>query len=101
MEREQIDWLNREGRRKASLAGTACRDDGSRLRAIVTDLPYHGCHLFSEDPMLQGETFALTVPSMVSVKVQVRWSERPSAGVRFLVGESAAEKRRARLGFSP
>ena len=99
MEREQIDWLNREGRRKASLTGTACREDGSRIRIVVTNLSYRGCHLFSQDPMYQGETFDLTVPSMGAVKVQVRWSDGSSAGVRFLVGESAAEQRRARLGF--
>ena len=99
MDREQIDWLNREGRRKASLTGIACREDGSRLRVVVTNLSYQGCHLFAEDPICQGETFDLTVPSMGAVKAQVRWSDGESAGVRFLVGESAAEQRRARLGF--
>lgn len=95
MEREQIDWLTREGRRKPSLTGAACRDDGSRQRVVATN---RGCHLVSGDPMRQGESLELTIPSMGIVKVQVRWSDRSSAGVRFVEG-SAAEQRRALLGF--
>ena len=54
MEREQIDWQDRDIRRKASLVGTAIRDDGTSQKVVVTNLSYHGCHLFSEESMHQG-----------------------------------------------
>ena len=99
MEREPIDWHSREARRKASLTGTACRDDGTSQRIVVTNISYHGCDVFPEDFMSQGETSEMTVPTICKLKVQVRWADGARAGVRFLVEGSVAEQRRARLGF--
>ena len=99
MEREQIDWQDRDIRRKASLVGTAIRDDGTSQKVVVTNLSYHGCHLFSEEAMHQGDTFKLVIPTMGKLEVQIRWAKGESAGARFLVEGSVAEQRRARLGF--
>ena len=65
MEREQIDWQDRDIRRKASLVGTAIRDDGTSQKVVVTNLSYHGCHLFSEESMQPGGTVKANAPSLV------------------------------------
>jgi hypothetical protein len=99
MEREQQDWRKRAPRRKVSLSGVAYCDDGSQHRMVVTNMGYDGCHIIAERCLSVGETLKLSIPGMGIVAVQVRWAADEQAGVRFLVGTTAVEDRRARLGI--
>lgn len=98
MEREPIDWSPREYRRRVSLLGSASREDGESVRILVTNLSYAGCQLQSEQTLTRGEMIKLCLPSMGAMSGQVRWVSDVKCGVRFLVGASAKDERRARLG---
>ncbi len=80
-----------------SLTGVAYRADGSWLRVHMTNLSYDGCHLLTDGELDIGETLTLVMPRMNHMNVQVRWLKDGHAGIRFL-GGSAAEDRRARIG---
>jgi hypothetical protein len=98
MEREPIDWSAREYRRGVSLVGSASREDGRPVRVLVTNLSYAGCQLQSDQALTRGELIQLRLPNMGNMNAQVRWVSDVKCGVRFLVGASAKEERRARLG---
>lgn len=98
MQREIVDWKKRDGRRSVSLVGRAHKSAGHPFRVLITNLSYEGCTVISEQPLVVGETLFLEVPSQGRLRVQVRWIADDKAGVRFLLGVSVAEERRARLG---
>jgi hypothetical protein len=96
IERLPSDWVKRV-RRKTSVTGVAYRADGSWVRVHMTDLSYDGCHLLTDEPFDIGEPLTLVMPRMQHLSVQVRWAKEGEAGVRFVQG-NAAEERRARIG---
>jgi hypothetical protein len=98
MEREPIDWLPRAMRRRVSLTGVARWEDASTAGVLVSNISYEGCHLWSDHELELGETVRLMLPGYGRIDAQVRWTDGGSAGVRFLVGTSAADERRARIG---
>jgi hypothetical protein len=98
MERESIDWSAREYRRRVSLIGSASREDASSVRVLVTNISYAGCQLQSGQALTRGEMIQLHLPNMGEMSAQVRWVSDVKCGVRFLVGASAKDERRARLG---
>lgn len=98
MEREPIDWSPRDHRRRVSLIGSASRGDGGTVRVLVTNLSYAGCQLQSDQALIRGEMIQLRLPNMGDMNGQVRWVSDVKCGVRFLVGASAKDERRARLG---
>lgn len=99
MEREPIDWTPRlSSRRRASLVGMARRVDGPPFRILVTNLSYEGCEVVAEDSLIVGETLTLQIPGQGNIEAQVRWADYGKGGIRFLLGGSAAEDRRARIG---
>ncbi|HLO20456.1 MAG TPA: PilZ domain-containing protein [Sphingomicrobium sp.] len=99
IERLTADWTARQPRKSASTTGVAWRSDGSWMRVHLTNLSYDGCHILTEHRLDVGETLKLVVPWMQHLNVQVRWVKENEAGVRFLHNASAAEVRRAKLGF--
>ena len=99
MEREPIDWQNRSPRRGVSLVGTARLATGIRFRLLITNLSYEGCTAIPEQPLEVGETLSLLIPDRGTIEAQVRWAADDKVGLRFLLGGSAVEERRARLGF--
>jgi hypothetical protein len=98
MEREPIDWSPREYRRGVSLVGSASRGDGGSVRVLVTNLSYAGCQLQSDQALTRGEMLQLRLPNVGDMNGQVRWVSDVKCGIRFLVGASAKDERRARLG---
>lgn len=98
LERESQDWVCRAPRRARSLAATLERADGSQIRALISNLAYDGCHLWSEGELEKGELLELHAPGMGIISAQVRWAIRDSAGLKFITGNSAVDERRARLG---
>ena len=99
MEREPIDWKSRVApRRGVSHTATLQIADGRRFRALVTNLSYTGCQLLSEHSLVVGETVSLMLPGRGSMDAQVRWTAGDCSGLQFLLGQSTAEDRRARIG---
>ena len=99
MERQKQDWQVREApRRTVSLVGTVQVACGKQIRILIQNMSYQGCRFLSEHAFEVGEAIGLAVPGMGQVRAQVRWVKGDLAGVRFLLGNSAAEDRRARLG---
>lgn len=96
IERPPSSWVKRD-RKRMSLTGVAYRADGGWVRVHMTNLSYDGCHLLTDDAFDIGETLTLVMPRMQHQKVQVRWVKDGQAGVRF-VGGSVADDRRARIG---
>ncbi len=99
IERPQSEWTSRPDRKATSTTGMIYRDDGSWMRVQMIDLSYDGCHLLTEDRLNVGETLKLVIPFMQHLTAQVRWVKDNEAGARLLHNASAAEVRRARLGF--
>lgn len=99
IERSRSQWLPRATRNSTSTTGIAYRSDGSWLRVQMTNLSYDGCHLLTEDRLDVGETLELVFTRMQHLNVQVRWVKDNEAGGRFLHNATAADVRRARLGF--
>lgn len=97
IERLQSEWHNRANRNRSSVTGVAYRADESWVRVQMINLSYDGCKLLTDCPLDIGEQVTLVMPRMQHVSVQVRWSTDSEAGVRFLNG-SAADDRRARIG---
>lgn len=98
MDRNTTDWIDRGLRRSARLTGTALWPNGSRCAVAVTDMSYEGCRLSSNRPFVKGETLTVSVPTLGSVRVQIRWIREGIAGARFLTGDSEKDARRARIG---
>ena len=99
VERETIDWKARESsRRGVSHRATIQLPDGQLLSALVTNLSYSGCQLLAEGALVVGETISLTLPGRGTQDAQVRWTAGDCAGLQFLLGQSFAEGRRARIG---
>lgn len=98
MEREPIDWMPREYRRKVSIAGLATDAAGRRLRLLVTNISYAGCQVLVDQPLRRGETLHLVLPNRGQVTGQVRWVSGGKCGLRFLGGISSRDERRARIG---
>jgi PilZ domain len=99
MQREPADWTLRGARRKTNLVCVLRQNDGRTCRALVTNLSYEGCTLIPGQELATGETWSLELPNQGAVNVQVRWVKDQECGIRFLLGGSPAEERRARLGF--
>jgi hypothetical protein len=99
MEREPVDWQNRSSRRGVSLVGTARLSNGIRFRLLITNLSYEGCTAIGEQPLQVGESLSLLIPDRGTIDAQVRWTADEKVGIRFLLGNSPVEERRARLGF--
>jgi PilZ domain len=98
VERETIDWLPRAARKRVSLTGLAKLADERSVRVLVSDLSYQGCHVWSDHDFAAGEALTLYLPGYGEVLGQIRWQSEGRAGVRFLIGASAVDERRARLG---
>jgi hypothetical protein len=99
IQRSPSEWTARQERKSSSTTGVAYRSDGSWMRVHMTNLSYDGCRLLTEDPLDIGETLELVFPRTQHLNVHVRWVKDNEAGVRFLKNATAAEQRRARLGF--
>ena len=98
MKREPIDWKVRPHRRKLTLPGTAVNDEGRAFKILLSNLSYEGCHLMASHDLSIGEIIHIDIPGMGRMPAQVRWASDDQAGVRFLLGESVNEDRRARIG---
>lgn len=97
IERKVADWVKRAIRNRMSVTGLAYRPDGTSIRVHMTNLSYDGCKLLTDKPLVIGEQVRLVVPGMQPILAQVRWTTNEEAGMRLL-GGSAAEDRRARIG---
>ena len=98
MKRELIDWKARPYRRKVALSGIAETAQGVTFKVLLSNLSYQGCHLLGEHQLLAGEVLEIDIPGTGKMIAQVRWASGDQAGVRFLVGATEAEGRRARIG---
>jgi len=99
VEREPIDWKARGfSRRGVSHKGRISCADGQVFSALVTNLSYSGCQVLAEGSLTVGETVSLSLPGQGAQDAQVRWVAQDCAGLQFLLGQSAAEDRRARIG---
>lgn len=98
MKRELIDWKIRPTRRRLALPGTASSAEGRSFRILLSNISYEGCHLMAEYDLAVGEVIELDIPGMGRMQAQVRWASEDQAGVRFLLGGSSTEDRRARIG---
>ena len=98
MKRELIDWKVRPIRRRLTLPGTASSADGRAFRILLSNISYEGCHMLAEYDLTVGEVIQVDIPGMGRMQAQVRWSSDDQAGVRFLLGGSTTEDRRARIG---
>ena len=98
MEREPIDWMPREYRRRVSVEGSAVNAEDKVFRLVVTNMSYGGCQIMTEECLSPGETLRMHLPRMGEIAGQVRWAAGEKCGVRFLVGISAKDDRRARIG---
>ena len=100
VERETIDWKARQGARSGvGHRGSLRASDGVEVAVLITNMSYSGCHVLAETTTLVvGETVVLTLPGRGSMEAQVRWTAGDSAGLQFLLGQSQAEERRARIG---
>lgn len=98
MKRELIDWKVRPVRRKLALPGTASNSAGCAFKILLSNISYEGCHLLAEYDLTVGEIIHVEVPGMGRMQAQVRWVSEDQAGVRFLLGSSSTEARRARIG---
>jgi PilZ domain len=98
MERESMDWMPREYRRAVSLIGSVSDTGGKRMRLLVTNISYGGCQAVTDRNLARGETLHISLPNMGTIAGQVRWFSGGKCGIRFLVGISSKDERRARLG---
>jgi len=98
MKREVIDWKVRPVRRKLALPGNATGPDGTSFRILLSDISYEGCHMLAEAELTTGEVIEVAIPGMGRMQAQVRWVAGDQVGVRFLLGKSPVEDRRARIG---
>ena len=98
MKREPADWKLRAGRRSTAIPGWAQRDDGSSVRVLLSNISYEGCHVLAEGDLTVGEVLKVDIPRMGLMEAQVRWSSDDQAGLRFMLGQSGVEARRARIG---
>jgi hypothetical protein len=71
--------------------------DGTTGDVEVTEFSYLGCQLTSEHEFVKGETVRLFLPQG-QVHAQIRWVRPGKAGAKFLMGDSAKDARRARIG---
>ncbi len=65
-------------------------DDGTALRAKVSDLSADACKLVADDHLEVGERIAIELPGMGRMKAIVRWRAGQTHGVGLVV-EDAAE----------
>lgn len=99
MEREPSDWHVRKSRQRLSLTGTGLWSDGTSATVLVSEMSYDGCQIWSDHDLTVGETIALTLRGKGTIEAQIRWADGSKAGLRFLIGQSAVDARRARLGI--
>lgn len=98
VKRQPIDWKIRPLRRRLALPAVAKTSDGTALRIMLSNISYEGCHILAEGTFSVGDLVEVNVPGMGLMPAQVRWSSEDQAGLRFLLGDSTAESRRARIG---
>ena len=98
MEREPVDWKMRSARRGVSRIALVERADGRQARVLVSNMSYEGCQLLTDQQFERGECVTFTMPGSGTIDAQVRWVSGDRVGLRFLLGKSALEERRARLG---
>jgi hypothetical protein len=84
-------------RRSVAMPALCDRSDGTSVKVLITNLSYDGCTLTSGIEFGRGETVKIVAQSG-EIEAQVRWVRDKTAGVRFLAGSSARDRRRARLG---
>jgi hypothetical protein len=99
MEREPIDWSDRQARRTARLQAIGVWADGSSSTVLVSNLSYDGCEMQSNRGFEQGEVVRLALPGRGRIQAQIRWVKDNRAGAKFLTGDSVRDQRRARLGI--
>ncbi|GAC1580774.1 MAG: hypothetical protein NVS3B5_14650 [Sphingomicrobium sp.] len=64
---------------------SVCRDDGTALRAKVSDLSDDACILVADEHMEVGERIAIELPGMGRMKAIVRWRAGQTHGVGLVV----------------
>ena len=74
----------RRARHPVRLDAVAIRADGSRTRAIVTDLSFDGCCMIGRFRV--GERLTMTISGIGNVLADVRWAAMSRAGARVLTG---------------
>jgi len=98
VEREVADWFVRAPRRATRREALAHWPDGSSVPVVVANISYAGCRLTSRHSFVPGETIGLALPELGRITAHIRWVRGGTAGVRFLLGDSARDARRARIG---
>ncbi len=98
MDRDIVDWMPREYRRRVSLVGSALDAVGRPIRFLVTNISYAGCQIIIGEDLVRGETLKMHLPNMGEIAGQVRWVSGGKCGIRFLIGISSKDDRRARIG---
>lgn len=91
-------WIKRNERRDVNVRAVAYLSDGTAIDVRVTNISYEGCQLEAEQMLPIGEKLKLALPSLGEAPAQVRWSIGSKAGLYFLLEESLADERRARIG---
>lgn len=98
LDRGAADWVWRSNRRRANIAGSVKRADGSAVRVLVSNISYEGCHPWCDGDLQKGELIGLCLNRMSVMQAQVRWVRGDGAGLKFITGDSVVDDRRARLG---
>lgn len=91
-------WIKRNERRDVDVPALAYLTDGSSIEVRLTNISYEGCQIEAEATLPIGERLKLALPRLGEISMQVRWALDGKAGARFLLEESAAGDRRARIG---
>lgn len=91
-------WIKRNERREVNVAAVAYLSGGTAIDVRVTNISYEGCQLEAEQGLPIGEKLKLALPRLGEVPAKVRWSIGSKTGLYFLLEESVAEERRARIG---
>lgn len=87
---------DRPERRLVELTGHAIDDDGRGFAVRIVNLSYDGCAVASEEPLVAGQTFKLSVLGRGGIDVAVAWAEGGMAGLRFSKPTEAARARSPR-----
>lgn len=84
---------DRAERRLVEMSGHALHVDGRGFWARVLNLSYDGCMIASDEPLVPGQTFSLSVLGRGGIDVEVMWTDEDRAGLRFAKPAEAAAAR--------
>lgn len=74
---------SRGPRRTVGLDAHLHRGTGVIVPITIRDLSYSGCKVATPEPLIDGETMALSVPGRGRINVTVRWFDGAEAGLEF------------------